>query len=283
MLAYLAALALQPTQEGRVPSLTGDIRHLGPVPSAVLGNERDVWVYLPPGYERQGNQRRYPVLYMHDGQNVFDGLTSFLPNEEWGADEAAEAMVQANLCRPLIIVAVANAGAQRADEYLPTRAALRGTDVGGKADSYAKFLIDELKPKIDSEFRTLPGPEGTGVCGASFGGIVSLHLALTRPDVFGAAAVVSPSAWWDGRLMVKRVQELASKPPVRLWIDMGTEEGVSSLADARALRKAVEAKGWKPGAEFVYAEFPRARHNERAWRERFDLILAWMFPPEPGG
>lgn len=283
MTAAVAALALHVLAQERVPSLTGDIRTIEAFRSKALGNERAVWVYLPPGYDRPRNAARYPVLYMHDGQNVFNGLTSYLPNQEWGADEAAQAMVQAGLCRPVIIVAAANAGLARADEYLPTRAQAGSNEVGGKADLYARFLCDELKPYIDKEYRTLTGPEDTAVCGSSFGGILSLHLALSRPDVFGTAGVVSPSVWWDGRIMVKRVQALAERPKVRLWVDMGTDESASAIADSRALRRAIEAKGWKNGEDFVYAEFPRARHNEQAWRERFGLLLAWMFPPRPSG
>jgi predicted alpha/beta superfamily hydrolase len=278
-LLLLAAFCVAAPGQDRVASLSGDIRPHMRIRSEVLGNERDVWVYLPPGYDRSGNQARYPVLYLQDGQNVFDGVTSFIPNEEWGADETAEAMISAGLCAPVILVAVSNAGAARADEYLPTRAKLRGgEEAGGKAGLYAKFLATELKPFIDKEYRTKPGPDDTAVCGSSFGGIFSLHVALSTPETFGAAAAVSPSVWWDDRAILRRVQDLPAKTAVRLWVDMGAEEGPAAIYDSRALDKALRAKGWQPGPGYVYMEVPRGKHNERAWRERFPLILAWMFP-----
>ncbi|MGE0002411.1 MAG: alpha/beta hydrolase [Fimbriimonadaceae bacterium] len=278
----LAALALVSAsgQLHRVPSLSGDVRPMEPVRSEILGNSRQVWVFVPPGYDARGNERRYPVLYMHDGQNVFDGLSSFIANEEWGADESADAMIRAGLCEPVIIVAVPNAGASRADEYLPTRATLGKSETGGKADLYGKFISEELKPLVDKEYRTLPGPQDTALCGSSFGGIVSLHLALTRPDVFGKAIVMSPSLWWDDKLMIKRVQEREEAARPKLWVDMGHLEEPAAIMNARALDKALQGKGWEKGKDLVYIEYLGARHNERAWRERFDLALSWTFPPK---
>lgn len=279
LLATLVLAASQ-AQVQRTTSLSGDVRPLDPVASSVLGNTREVWVWLPPGYDAPNNVARYPVLYMQDGQNVFDGATSFIPNEEWGADETAEAMVRAGLCEPLIIVAVSNAGTARADEYLPTRGTLGKTTVGGKADLYGKFLATELKPKIDKAFRTRTGPEDTAVCGSSFGGIVSLHLVLSMPEVFGKAIVMSPSLWWDGGVMTKRVQEREERPRPRLWLDMGHLEDPAAIMNSRAMQKALNAKGWEQGKDLVYIEYLGAGHNERAWRERFDLALAFTFPPK---
>lgn len=282
---HLAILALGTglASPQRVPSLSGDIRPLGPVRSEILGNTRNVLVYVPPGYSDDKNEERYPVLYLQDGQNVFDGLTSFIPNEEWGADESADAMIRAGLCAPVILVAVANAGAARSDEYLPTRAKLGKSEAGGKADDYGRFLTEELKPRIDKEFRTLTGSQDTALCGSSFGGILSLHLALSRPEVFGKAIVMSPSVWWNDKVMIRRVQERAETPRPKLWVDMGHLEDASAIPNARGLEKALIGKGWVQGKDLLYIEVLGARHNERAWRERFDLALGWMFPPKSKG
>jgi predicted alpha/beta superfamily hydrolase len=278
MLALIAAFSLaQQSAEARTPSLTGDVRHHREFESKILGNKRDVVVYLPPQYESEPG-RRYPVLYMHDGQNVFDGATSYLPNREWRADEAAEALIRAGMVEPLIIVGVANAGMARADEFLPTRAKRGDVEMGGRADDYGRFLTEEVKPFIDRTYRTKPGAKDTGLCGSSFGGIVTLHLGLTRPDVFTRLGVVSPSLWWDDGVMVKRVEGLAKKPPVKVWLDMGGDEGPQAVPDLLRLREAMVAKGWREGRDLRVVVEPRAQHNEDAWARRMDLILLWLYP-----
>jgi len=244
--------------------------------SQVLGNKRTVWVCLPPGY-RSEPDRKYPVLYMHDGQNVFDGFTSFIPNQEWQADEALKAGVEAGLVEPVVIVGVDNAGTARGDEYLPTRARLGKEDVGGKADQYTKFVTDELMPFVAKNYRVKTGPDDTGLCGSSFGGIVTLHMGLTRPEVFGKLAVLSPSLWWDQKVMVKRVEALRSRPWRRLWLDVGTLE-IGASTDTRALRDVMAAKGWKQPSDFTYYEEIGSAHNETAWAKRFPLVLQYLFP-----
>lgn len=274
------AIAVAPAQDRPQPerkaSVTGTVRSIKGFESKVLGNARDVWVYLPPDYDREPT-RRYPVLYMHDGQNVFDGMTSYLPNLEWRVDEAAEALIKTKLIEPIIVVGVSNAGMARADEYLPTRARAGQNEAGGKADLYGKMLTDELMPLIDKTYRTKRGPANTAICGSSFGGIVTLHLGLSRPDVFGKWGVVSPSLWWDDRVMIKRVVGLTKKPNARVWLDMGTNEGPGAVAQARELRDAMVKKGWVLGKDLVYYEDGFAVHNEGAWAGRMDTILRFFY------
>ena len=267
----LSLLLNSPIQEERRASTTGDIRYHREFESASLGNKRTLTVYLPPRYSAEP-KRHYPVLYMHDGQNLFDGLTSFIPNKEWRVDETAEALINAGLIEPIIVVGIDNAGSERANEFLPTRV----RTAGGKADLYGKMLADDIMPFIDRTFRTKRGPKYTAVAGSSFGGILSLHLAMTRSDKFSKAAVVSPSVWWDNRVMVKRVNDLKSKPPVKIWLDMGASEGPGALNDARALRDAMVAKGWGKG-DFAYIEEANAQHNEDAWARRMGAILLFLF------
>lgn len=284
MISFLVACALgapwAPAQDQkRVSSITGEVVRHEAFASRTLGNRRNVAVYLPPGYRSQPSQR-YPVFYLGDGQNVFDGMTSFIPNMEWRADEAAEALIRARAIEPLILVAVDNGGMARGDEYLPTRAAPndRSPQYGGKADVFAKFVAEELKPFIDRTYRTRRDPANTAIGGSSFGGIMALHLALSRPDVFGKAAVVSPSVWWDDKVMVRRVKALGKRPNVRIWLDTGTDEGVNAERDAAELHKALLGKGWADGRNLLFYLDKGAKHNEEAWAKRFGMILMFLFP-----
>jgi len=279
MQALLAAMCVLSVSQGeaRRNSIVGDVHPHPGFESKLLGNKRDIWVYLPPGYAKEPN-RRYPVLYMHDGQNVFNGGTSYIPNQEWRADEAAEALIKAKVVEPLIIVAISNAGMARADEYLPTRAKMRDSEMGGKADIYGKFLTDELMPMVDGAYRTKKGPADTGLCGSSFGGVITMHLGLTRSNVFGKLAVVSPSVWWDARVLVKNTKALPKKPNQRIWLDMGTDEAPMSVSDAELLRDALLEKGWREGKDLLFYIDAGAKHNEAAWAGRMDAILLWLFP-----
>ena len=275
MLCLIALLALAP--QDRVASKTGDVREHKAFASKTLANSRDVWVWLPPGYEEEPSLR-YPVLYMHDGQNVFDGATSFIPNQEWRADETAGSLIEAGLVQPIIIVSVSNAGSQRANEYLPTKAKMREVEIGGRLADYGKFLIEELKPFIDETYRTRPGPLDTGLCGSSFGGVATLSLALSRPEVFGRLGVVSPSVWWDERTLIKQVTEAGAKLRARVWVDIGTGEGEDAVRDVRDLAAAMEEAGWRRGKDLAVLIEPGGQHNEAAWARRFGEMLVWLFP-----
>lgn len=259
----------------REHSLALDVVRHEDFASPQLGNKRTVWVCLPPGYKSE-TTRRYPVLYLHDGQNVFDGFTSFIPNQEWRADETLKALVDAGLVEPIIIVGIDNGGMARGDEYLPTRSKVGKTEMGGKADKYSAFLTDTVMPFVNKTYRTLTGPANTGLCGSSLGGIITLYMGMTKPGVFGKLAVVSPSLWWDEKLMVKRVGALKKKPWQKMWLDCGTREGNAYL-DARELAKVMSGKGWKQPSDFVYYEDIGAQHNEAAWARRFPLMLEYLF------
>lgn len=262
-------------------TLTGDIRFHKNFHSKILTNDRDVVIYLPPGYEPNKN-KRYPVLYLHDGQNLFDGATSFIPGKEWRIDETAEALIAAGKIEPLIIVGIYNAGKARIDEYTPT--ADQKYKMGGKADLYGRMLVEELKPFIDSTYRTRKDSEHTGLGGSSLGGIVSLYLALKYEDVFGRVAAVSPSVWFSNKQIVHYAEALRKRPKMRIWLDMGTKEGGTAedaqqaISDARLLKETLRNKGWKPGKDLSYFEAEGAEHNETAWAARVEPILKFLFP-----
>lgn len=278
-LSALAMAQSEPKAPTRVHTLTGTIKSHPGFESKILNNQRDILVYLPPNYEKETG-RKYPVLYMQDGQNVFDGYTSFAPGEEWRADEAAEALIQANLIEPIIIVAIPNMGAERANEYLPTHWTEDEKKVpamGGKADLYGHMLTDELMPFINKTYRTKTGPENTGLGGSSLGGILALHLGITRPESFGKLGVFSPSLWWQNHLLIENVKKLPKKLNSKIWVDIGTSEGYHSLEDTLLLKDALEAKGWKPGRDLAVYVDGFAKHNERAWAGRFPAFLMFLY------
>jgi predicted alpha/beta superfamily hydrolase len=260
----------KPPQRPR--TVTGDLRIVAKFHSEVLNNDRDIAIWLPPSYEQEPN-RRYPVLYMADGQNLFNLETSFLPDQEWRVDEIATALIESGLIEPVIIVGVANGGMERGNEYLPTKVG----QTGGRADLYGRFLVEELKPYIDHTYRTKTRAADTGLAGSSFGGVISMYLGTRYPNVFGKLAVVSPSVWWDNRVLLTYVDKLPRKPNQRIWLDIGTQEGEHSEADAAALRDHLIAKGWRLGRDLAYYRDFGAKHNENAWAGRMDAILMFLF------
>lgn len=258
----------------RQQTLTGDFHTHKNFHSKHLAKDRDVIIYLPPGYA--ASKRRYPVLYLHDGQNLFDGATSYIPGLEWRVDETAQELIKSKAIEPLIIVGIYNSGEQRADEYTPTQDAKH--KVGGKADLYGRMLVEELKPFVDSHYRTFKDAKNTGLGGSSLGGLVTLHLGLKYPRTFGKLAVISPSVWWDNKVIVREVEELKRKPGLRIWLDMGTREGKDGVKDAEALRDALVGKGWSLGRDLSFLAAEGAEHNERAWADRVGPILKFLFP-----
>ncbi|HEX7151206.1 MAG TPA: alpha/beta hydrolase-fold protein [Thermoanaerobaculia bacterium] len=242
--------------------------------SAIFGNTREITIYLPAGYDER-EDRRYPVLYMHDGQNLFEGHRAFVPGNDWRLADAANAAIGDRTAAPAIIVGLDHAGPARVDEYTPTRDEAR--NAGGRAAEHARMLFEELKPVIDERFRTLS--EETFVGGSSLGGLVSIFLALHRPDVVRGALVMSPSVWWNGKTILGDVDAFSGERRPRLWLDIGGREGIEALEDARLLRDRLRAKGWRDDEDFRYYEDRRADHSERAWASRVRKALEFLFPP----
>jgi predicted alpha/beta superfamily hydrolase len=265
--------ASSPAPTGPDHTLTGDIRVHESFHSAYLDHDRTVIVYLPPGYD-DAEATRYPVLYLHDGQNVFDRATSI--GEEWRVDETAQSMILAGEIEPIIVVGIYNTGEHRIDEYAPTLREDKGG--GGHADDYGRMLLMELKPFIDRTYKTLPSARNTAIGGSSLGGLLTMHLGLRHPTAFGKLAVLSPSIWWDDRVIVREVEELPHKLPERVWLDAGTNEGPEVIEDARKLRDALVAKGWVVGDDLMYLEAEGAEHNESSWADRVAAVLRYLFP-----
>jgi predicted alpha/beta superfamily hydrolase len=271
LLFACAWLAPAAGAQGRTVS-SEEFRHFVNFNSARVKRKRDILVWLPPGYFSEAeSSRRYSVLYMHDGGTVFN---------VWRLDETAKALIEAKQIEPLIIVMVPNGGSHEArfEEYTPTRPAR--APAGGKADAYGRMLVEELKPFIDSEFRTRPGAADTGTGGASLGGLASLHLGLKLPEVFGRLAVMSPSVWWDGRVVLRNVEKLNARTPARIWLDIGTGEGRASVDNTKDLRDALVKKGWVLDADLKYHEERGAEHDDKAFGARAGLMLKFLYPPK---
>jgi predicted alpha/beta superfamily hydrolase len=242
--------------------------------SEILPDDRAVSVYLPPQY-LESKERRFPVLYLQDGQNLFDGRTSYIAGKTWNANTTADRLTEAGEIEPVILVGIANTGLRRMAEYTPTRDFKMG---GGEGRSYGRLLIEELKPWIDSAYRTLPEAKNTGLGGSSLGGLISLYVGFAHPEVFGKLAVMSPSLWWDHRSILNAIEQQAKKPDLRIWLDMGTAEGLRHLRDADMLERLLLQRGWRSGVDLVYVKAQGGVHDERAWSDRFGGVLRFLFP-----
>ena len=237
-----------------------------------LGRARRVWLYLPPDYAT--SRKRYPVLYMHDGQNVFDDSTSFAG--EWGVDETLDSL-HARGDRGAIVVAVDNGGSHRMDEYNPWRAAQARLG-GGEGKEYVDFLVRTLKPWIDARYRTLRDPAHTGVMGSSMGGLISLYAALEHPKVFGRAGVFSCACWVADTAVLNYARRTPPRRSSRLWFESGafeTPEG-QPARDQRTLVDTLLAAGW-PRSALHESASPDGKHAEWFWRREFAAAYLWLF------
>ena len=233
-------------------------------------------VYVPPGYRE--SRDRYPVLYLQDGQNLFDPATAF-GGQDWHADTTADQLIENGAIDPVILVGIYNTGVRRISEYTPTRC--ERMRKGGKADRYAEMLVRDIKPFIDHEYRTRKAAEHNGVGGSSLGALTALVAGFMYPRVFGKLAILSPSVWWDGRAIVRMAAAYRSALRPRMWLDVGTEEGESpqkTVEDLRLLRDTLVACGWRDGIDLKYSEVQGAGHNEAAWGGRFGDVLRYLFP-----
>lgn len=250
--------------------------------STALDCRRTVAVYTPGGYTRD-TRRQYPVLYLHDGQNVFDGRTSYVPGHYWRMREAADALLDARRIEPLIIVAIYHGAEQRIHEYTPTKTRKLG---GGGADRHSWMLTEELRPWIAQRYRVSSQARHTALAGSSLGGLVTLYIGITQPTVFGKLGVMSPSVWWDHRVILKMLQATRHSQRQKIWLDIGTSEGsapFSSTRDVRLLKAMLVSKGWREGRNLHYAEIEGAGHSENDWAARVPWMLEWLFPRRRAG
>ncbi|ASJ00629.1 phosphonate ABC transporter ATP-binding protein [Thermococcus gorgonarius] len=246
-------------------TITGDVRTFKRfIPQ--LNDTRRTWVYLPPDYN--SSRKRYPVLYMFDGQNLFDSATAFL--EEWGVDEALEKLYgEENFS--IIVVGIDNGGDKRIDEYAPWVNEKYGR--GGLGNATLEFIVENLKPFIDSQYRT--DPEKTGIMGSSLGGLMALYAGFLYPDVFQYVGAMSPAFWFNPQIydFVKN----ASKGPKRIYIDWGTAESQEIVSGAEKMVKILENRGYTEGVNLKVVIDEGGEHNEYYWGKRFPGAVLWLF------
>lgn len=244
--------------------------------SRFLPDERDLVVYLPPGYNEHPLQS-YPVLYLHDGQNLFDPATSFIAGRTWRVREEADAAIAAGEVEPMVIVGIYNTGDRRLAEYTPVADWRMG---GGEADAYGTLITRELMPWMEANYRVRQGRESTGLGGSSLGGLVSLYLGLEYAETFGRLAILSPSVWWSRKNILdfvsQRVTQIGSRP--RIWLDAGDQEGRMTLRDAETLAQRLRASGWQDEESFHFERIEGGTHDEASWSERVRPMLRFLFP-----
>lgn len=246
--------------DGLTHTVTGTIKTVKNVWSPQLRNTRDLFVYLPPSYSQ--NDRHYPVLYMHDGQNLFDEAIGFA-GQEWQVDETMEYLATEGL--EAIVVGICHMNQQRVPEYNPFPGRWEG--LGAK---YLNFVIHTVKPMIDRDFRTLDRREATGIMGSSMGGLISLYSFFERPDVFGYVGAMSPAFWINSGEIYRYVQR-AAHVPGKIYLDNGTREGSASRMNSLLV-----AKGYQPGRDLMYVVEKGAEHTETAWARRLPDALRFL-------
>ena len=271
------------------PATAGRIETLPALPSRHVPSRRiDVW--LPPGYDAHPEER-YPVVYMHDGQNLFDPATSY-GGTAWEVDRAVCRLIRAGKTKGAIIVGIWNTGLGRIPEYMPQKPATGGqlTILTGtpplptaliRSDAYLRYLVEEVKPAIDHAYRTLPDPAHTSTMGSSMGGLISGYALVEYPAVFGRAGCLSthfPAG--DGLVVDYFARHLPPPGTHRLYFDYGTAT-LDALYEPYQLKMdaALRAAGYTDGQDWITRKFPGEEHSEKSWRQRVDLPLEFLLRP----
>jgi predicted alpha/beta superfamily hydrolase len=265
-------------------TVSGDLR-LHTLQSKVFGNQRTIRVLLPEGYDEPANsKRRYPVLYMLDGQNLFDACLSDVSHHEWGLDEIALRLAREGKVPPMIIVGVDHAGVRRAHEFLPYRDYLDGSSSDDPAGRrFPDFLTNEVMLLVNTRYRTLSGPRNTGLGGSSYGGVATLYALLAKPGHFGYGLIESPSLHIGMGQLVRDTDPLVAIPlPVKVFLGFGGKEAGDPAINARlvALVQKVEANFRAAGYDDSNLRFvmdPEAQHTEAAWEQRLPEALTFLF------
>jgi len=263
----------------RVDAAAGDLR-LHEFRSRFFRNTRFLRVWLPPGYDDAKNSIKfYPVLYLNDGQNLFEPSTSFT-GVEWQVDETAERLIREGQIPPMIVVGIDNAGKDRLREYMSYRS-LNPTMLRVQGSRYPNFLIKEVMPFVAGMYRIASGPENTGLGGSSLGALISLYTAASHPGWFGRLLLESPSLWASNRQMIKESRAVKQWPQ-RIFLAAGTAEAGredrdrSMVDDVRELAAIFRRAGLNDQRiKLVIDE--GATHHESAWARRFPDALAFLF------
>jgi len=301
LLLLVSASTPAQSEKGATPSqctATGDLE-IREVKSAIFHNTRKLRILLPAGYHQVKNaDTRYPVLYLNDGQNLFDVCTAIFGPKEWQVDETADRLIAEGKVQPLIIVAIDNAGrhekerleqerlvGSRPNEYLPfPDDALDPYIAHVHGANYPRFLTREVMPFIERNYRAKAGPENTGLGGSSYGGLITFYTALHTQGVFGRVLIESPSFYVKGYAVLKQAAKHKDWP-ARIYFGGGTEESPPDSPEkfpqegiAQAV-KLLQANG--VSADRILVNITPGHHDEDAWAARFPAALTFLFPSKP--
>ena len=261
----------------RATSATGDLR-IHEFSSWIFHKPRFLRVWLPPDYEL-GGDRRYPIFYLNDGQNLFESSTAFA-GTEWQVDETAYRLMRENVVPSMIIVGIDNAGEARLREYMPYRS-LRPTRWRAQGSHYPSFLTEEVMPFVARNYRIAAGPENTGLGGSSLGALIALYTALMRPGLISRLLLESPSLWAANRRLIRESRSVKQWPE-RVFLGCGTAEAgtpaknQSVVDDVREMAGILRRAGLDEKRLRVVVE-DGATHSESAWARRFPGAFAFLW------
>jgi enterochelin esterase-like enzyme len=251
------------------PPVAGNLQVIEGFKSKTLGEARTIRVWLPPGHNPKST-KKWPVLYLMDGQNVFDPRTAFDGQNEWRVDETMESLIRAKVIVPMVVVAVDHGGIKRIDEYTPCP---DPKYKGGNGKLTATFLIDEVMPMMQRDFGVSSDRNHVGIGGSSLGGLMALWLARTQPTKFGRVLAMSPSLWWNSQWEPSNWKGVKIPKGTRVWLDTGTSEGDDTLDQATKFARALTGAG----AETRFYAESNAEHREEAWARRFPMAVSWLY------
>ena len=230
-----------------------------------LKTTKKIWVYLPKNYAAAS--QKYPVIYMHDGQNLFDAKTSYAG--EWNVDETLD-----SINAKVIIIGIEHGGDKRTEELTPFKHEKYG---GGKADAYLNFIVKTLKPKVDATYRTKTNASNTAIFGSSLGGLVSFYAAIKYPNVFGKVGCFSPSFWF-GRNELNDLLAQTKDLNAKVYFLCGDNEGDNDvLRDMKNVEHWVNTKRCQCKNLNKEVIVKGGQHNEKLWRESFKKAYLWLF------
>jgi predicted alpha/beta superfamily hydrolase len=269
-------------------TVTGDLR-LHPLTSQIFSNTRTIRVLVPPGYDAPENAtRKYPVLYLLDGQNLFDACLSEISHHEWEVDETVYRLIREHKIPPLIVVGIDNAGKDRAAEYLPYKDYVGNPSMPDPVgEKFPDFLTDEVMPLVDGRYRTLQGHENTGLGGSSYGGVATLYALLAKPHHFGFGLVESATLYIGMGQLVRDTGPLVARPN-RVFFGFGGKEADDPVMNdlmvglIRQVQANFAAAGYDE-TRFRIVIDPDARHTEAAWAKRLPDALTFLYGSSPAG
>jgi predicted alpha/beta superfamily hydrolase len=235
------------------------------IESPQLKTSKKIWVYLPENYST--STKKYPVIYMHDGQNLFDAKTSYVG--EWNVDETLD-----SISAQVIVIGIEHVGDKRIDELTPFKNEKYG---GGKADNYLDFIVSTLKPYVDKNYRTITNAKNTAIFGSSLGGLVSFYAALKYPKIFGKIGCFSPSFWFN-RKEIFELMEQSKFSKTKIYFLCGDNEGDDDMIrDLNNMEYQVNSKRCSCKNLNKKIIVKAGQHNEKLWRVGFKNAYLWLF------